>query len=124
MTTFGVDFNSHLRATQKHGEYVPYIVSHCVDEINNRGTSHNRFHAIFCRTKKTSKYYLKLMRYAFIFRVAVQGNLQIVWGEIKSRKSLSGKKSSKTSLYTCSFLGPRPRYKRQISDPDHQAKKC
>jgi hypothetical protein len=39
MTTFGVEFNSHLRATHKHGEYVPYIVSLCVDEINNRGNN-------------------------------------------------------------------------------------
>ncbi|EDO48213.1 predicted protein, partial [Nematostella vectensis] len=37
MTTFGVDFYHHLLATDKQGECVPYIVSSCIKEINNRG---------------------------------------------------------------------------------------
>ncbi|KAK3731062.1 hypothetical protein QZH41_019222, partial [Actinostola sp. cb2023] len=37
MTTFGVDFYSHLEATHKQDECVPYIVSLCIKEINNRG---------------------------------------------------------------------------------------
>ncbi|XP_022783063.1 rho GTPase-activating protein 45-like isoform X2 [Stylophora pistillata] len=37
MTTFGVDFNSHLRHSATEEENIPHIISSCIDEIDNRG---------------------------------------------------------------------------------------